>query len=374
VEIEGISKAIEILSSDEAKEQFSKSFNSGPSFLQTDISLLSLPLQHAYQAIKNQASKTHSLRLAKLAAKVQIAKSGHFDKVIIAIDEVIQTMKDEEASDIQKRDECKLKYQEIESTAKDLQWKIEKNGAKIDKLEQLIEDKTTEREDTIKKIEVTLEEIKEMKSRRQGENDEFKRAKKDDEAAIVLLGKAKNALSEYYKKSGFLQAPEFGVSQDQAPDFKLSSTSKRKNESKGIVGLMAVLIENLEAEIKSGQKAEEESQLEFEGILADAMMLVKKLRNKKTNLKEQIAEHDGDKTDEEEDLKANGKNLDDENGYKSEIKPDCDWMLNNFHDRSERRESEMNGLIEAKEFLAGYQPPQRFVQILSPARLRGSNE
>lgn len=373
VEIEGIKKAIEILTSDEAKEQFGKSFKSAASFLQTDTSVLLPSVQHAYQAIKTQASKVHSLRLARLAAEVQSTKSGHFDKVIKAIDDVIQTLKDEETADIEKRDECKDKYQEIESTVKDLEWKIEKNEAKINKLEKMIKDKTKEREETIKKIELTLEEIKEMEEIRKEENEEFKQAKKDDEAAIELLGKAKDALSEYYKKNAFLQAPEFEVSEDQAPEFKLSGTSKRKTESKGIVGLMEVLIEDLQTEIKNGQNAEEEAQLEFEDNLAAAKKLVKDLTKKKTNLKEQIAEHNEDKTDEKDDLKGNNKDLDDENEYKAEIKPDCDWILENFDERDKRREAEMNGLTEAKAFLAGYQPPEEFLQIVSPhLHLRGS--
>jgi len=372
IEIEGIKKALEILTSDEAKEMFSKSFKSAASFVQVEASTSS-PIQHAYQTIKAQASKTHSLRLARLAAEVQSAKSGHFDKVIKSIDDVIQTLKDEETSDIEKRDECKDKYQEIQSTVNDLDWKIEKNEAKIHKMEKMIKDKTKERKETIKKIGQTLEEIKEMEDTRKEENDDFKEAKSDDENAIKLLEKAKEALAEYYKKNAFLQGPDFKVSEDQAPEFKLSDKSKRKNESSGIVGLMEVLIEDLETEIKNGLKEEEEAQLDFEDNMAAAKKLVKDLRKKKTNLKEQIAEHDEDKTDEEADKKGNNKDLDDEEEYKEEIKPDCDWMLENFDERDKRREAEMNGLVEAKQFLAGYQPPAELLQTVMPhAHLRGS--
>jgi len=373
IEIDGIKKALEILTSDEARAQFGKSFSSAASFLQTEFSTGSAPVQHAYQVIKTQASKTHSLRLARLAAAMQASKSGHFDKVIKAIDDVIETLKDEEAEDIKKRDECKDKYHEIKSTVKDLEWKIEKNEAKINKLETMISDKTKEREATIKRIQETLEEIKEMKDTRKEENDDFKQAKKDDEEAIKLLEKAKDALSEYYKKNALLQDPDFDVSEDQAPEFKLSSTSKRKNESKGIVGLMEVLIEDLQTEIKNGEKAEEDAQLDFEENLAAAKKLVDDLTKKKTNLKEQIAEHNEDKTDEEDDKKANNKDLDDENEYKAEIEPDCDWILENFDKRDQKREAEMNGLVEAKSFLAGYKPPAEFLQTVSPhVHLRGS--
>merc|ERR1712107_767212 len=107
--------------------------------------------------------------------------------------------------------------------------------------------------------------------------------------------KARDALAEYYKKNALLQEePEFKVSEDQAPEFKLSDTQKRKNESSGIVGLMKILIEDLQTEIKNGQKDEEEAQLEFEKNLGAAKKFVKELTKKKTNLKEQIAEHDED--------------------------------------------------------------------------------
>lgn len=320
-----------------------------------------------------QASKTHNLRLAKIAAKVLASKSGHFDDVIKAIDDVVQALKDEESEDIEKRDECKDKFHEIKSTVKDLDWKIEKNEAKIDKMEKAIEAKTKEREETIKTIQETLAEIKDMEDARKDENDEFKQAKKDDETAIELLGKAKDALAEYYKKNAFVQEPEFDVSEDQAPEFKLSSAGKRKTAATGIVGLLQFLIEDLQIEIKDGEKAEEEAQLDFEENLAAAKKLVKELTNKKTNLKEQIAEHKEDKTDEKDDMKLNNNDLDDEKEYKAEIKPDCDWIIEHFNERVERREAEMNGLTEAKSFLAGYQPSEDLLQTISPhTHLRGS--
>merc|ERR1719453_1245292 len=121
-ELDGIKEAIEILTSDEAREQFDKSFkkSDAASFLQVDSSNdeMAPAIKQAYESIKKQASSTHSLRLARLATKVRSEKSGHFDKVMTAIDEVLQALRDEEKADIEKRDECKDKYQEIESTSK----------------------------------------------------------------------------------------------------------------------------------------------------------------------------------------------------------------------------------------------------------------
>jgi len=352
-EITGIRKALEILTSDESRKMFSKSFNSAASFVQTSMLEVSPAVQHAYDAIKVQAAKWKSTRLAQLAVEVRSATEGRFTAVIKAIDDVIQTLKDEGAEDIAKRDECKTEYQDIASRVNELNWKIEKNDAKINKLENIISDKTTLKEETIKKIGDTLEEIKAMEDTRTQENDDYKEAKQDDENGIELLKNAKDALSKFYDENTFLQEPEFDVSEDQAPDFQLSDKGNRKQQSKGIIGLMTILIEDLETEVKNGQESEDASQSAFEDSLEAAKGVLQALKDKKTNLIQQIAGHDSSKTDEEDDKKSNNQDLDDRNAYKADIKPDCDFVTTTFTARANRRAAEMNGLVEAKAFLSG---------------------
>merc|ERR1719421_1005707 len=72
-ELSGIAKAIEILASDEAKEQFSKAIKPGmeKTFLQTEqkIHTVKKPQQKAMESLTARAKKVKSLRLASLAAK-----------------------------------------------------------------------------------------------------------------------------------------------------------------------------------------------------------------------------------------------------------------------------------------------------------------
>merc|ERR1712196_387325 len=86
----------------------------------------------AIRAVQNTAAKTRSLKLAALA--VQMRKAGHFDKVIKAIDDMIQTLAEEETDDKEKRDECKAKAHRKTEEKYTLEHKIERNGLKIDKL------------------------------------------------------------------------------------------------------------------------------------------------------------------------------------------------------------------------------------------------
>jgi len=57
------------------------------------------------------------------------------------------------------------------------------------------------------------------------------------------------------------------------------------------------------------------------------------------------------------DKAANELALKDEVDYKASITPDCDWIIGAFEKRSAARVAEMNGLVGAKEYLAGYKPP-----------------
>merc|ERR1719499_3001243 len=116
MELEGIDKAIEILTSDEARELFNKSIKAGKEvrvdeskdagvFLQLDSdSSTTAPVMKAYALLKSKAAGAHSLRLAQIAVHVQNAKVGHFDQVIKAIDEMIAALKEEDLADIKKRD------------------------------------------------------------------------------------------------------------------------------------------------------------------------------------------------------------------------------------------------------------------------------
>lgn len=330
---------------------------------------------HAYNALKNAASKTHSVRLAQLAASIRMEKSGHFDAVIASINEIIQMLKDEEAADIKKRDECKEKYQTITSNVNDLSWKISVNDANIDKLEKQIANREEEKMHTIAQIEDVSTQIAAMEEQRISDNQAFLNAKSDDTAAIELLMSARDAISKYYKDNGIAvqfieKKPTFAVSEDQAPDFEFDSTNSRSGESKGVVSLITMLIEDLNDEVKNGLKSEEDAQLEFEKMLKTAKNLKQKLEDKVVNLDGIIAKRGEEKIDEDELKTSNSEDKQAELSYEQEIKPDCDWIIGSFSDRSLKRSAEMDGLLTAKQYLAGAKPSAALLeQPFDDARL-----
>jgi len=376
-EVAGITKALEILTSDAARELFASSIKAGketgmdsrdtgrdiaPAFLQ-----LGSPVAKAYAALKESASASHSVRLAMLASKVRSAKVGHFDEVLASIDKMIQTLKEENDADIAKRDQCKDEYQKIESTVKDVNWKIEKNEAKIDKLTKLIQLRTEQLAKTFEQINEVEAHMKAITEERNAENAAFLKAKEEDQQAIDLLMAARDAMAKFYKKNDIAmgpiqgsvkgvfaqQEPEFSVSADQAPDAVFSDKSKRKGESKDIVSILTYIIEDLNDEIKNGMKGEEEAQVDYEAQMAAAQQLHDELVAKKVSLESAIAKMSEERSLEIEDMEENHKLLQDEVDYKKSITPDCDWIIRAFEGRAKARASEMNGLVGAKEFLVG---------------------
>jgi len=375
-ELDGIKKALEILTSDAAREMFAKAIKPGvESFLQVQSDADTSASNRAYLAIRTQVRKTRSVRLAALAVQVRNAKAGHFDKVIGAIDGVIQDLKDEEAADIAKKDECKENYQEIATTVADLEWEIKKSKAKIAKLEASIAKDKESRQAALDKKTETKEYMADITKTRKATFEAFKVAQSDDDAAIKLLEAARDALAAYYKKEGIdmgeiqgsvklMQEPEFAVSQDQAPDASFSNKGGHKLESKNILSIMAYLIEDLYDEIAADKKSEAESLTDYQEEMKSAQDLCDKLDEEMDTLTDNISDSEDDKTSEHKTKKGTEKDRDSELAYKAKIKPDCDWIISSFTERADARAAEMNGLVTAKEFLAGQasfaQQPSKF--------------
>jgi hypothetical protein len=373
-ELKGIGEALEILTSDDARALFGKSIQAGQGTNQAANSFLQMTMKKAvdvtsapmlaYAKLKEQATKAHSFRLAELAVNVRMAKAGHFDAVIKAIDEMISTIKDENQADIEKRDQCKDEYKNTDSVIAQTKWLIEKNEARIAKLQDLIDKHTKAKEETIALIGETEEHIQSLKDQRQEENQAFLAAKADDESAIELLESAKEALGAFYEKNtggvGEIQGsvkllqkkqPEFEVSKDQAPDADFSGKDSRKGESKGIVSILTMIIEDAHQEIKNGQVAEASAQTEFEKQLKAAETLLADLILKKNNLETEIARLGDEKSAENETMESNKADLKDEVDYRGKITPDCDWIIGAFTKRAQARTAETEGLEAAKVHL-----------------------
>lgn len=337
-ELSGIAEALKILDNEDARKLFDTSIKAGfegTSFVQ----LSKEPSTRAYQALQSAANRTHSLRLASLAAKVK--KHGHFDVVIKAVDEMIAELAVEEKDDAATRDECKDKTHKKKERKAVLVHKIERNVAKITKLNTKLGKINTTIEDTTAARTQAKADLKEITQLRADDHGAFLQAKSDDESAIELLANAIGKLSSYadsnaidtgkLEEARFLQEPEFEVSADQAPDAQFAGKDSHKQEGKGIVSILSMLKEDLQLEVSNGVKAEKEAQTAFEASRAASRALIKSLKEQLNNLEAQKVDTQ-DAIDNEETDKSDNEGLrDDKQGELDAIKPGCTWKIGRAH-------------------------------------------
>merc|ERR1719428_730101 len=349
-ELAGIEKALAILTGDEAKALFGNT-TTPETFLQIDDESNTSPKAKAYKVLKKLATNSQSLRLAEMAATLRLG--GHFDAVIVEIEKMMATLKQEEKDDITQRDWCKEETFKNEQEASRYEYKIDLVGAKMTKLSTRLFELENTLGQTVIGILNTKKEIETMEDTRKEEHAMYNQGKADNEGAIKLLGMAMEAMSSYHKNTGLLQqSPEDKLKELGMPTETFTDKSKNAQESKGIVGIMEMIVEDLQEEIEKMTKEEIEAQKDYEEELGSAKKLLEDLTVKKTDVETTIAETQkaiGEEDDEKEELEGL---LTDEKTYLAGIKPDCDWLLKAFDERRMKRAAELEGLMQAKGQLA----------------------
>merc|ERR1719379_36917 len=124
--------------------------------------------------------------------------------------------------------------------------------------------------------------------------------------ASNVIGKALDAISAFYKKNKIpvelvqkKKAPEYSVDEDKAPETGFSSSGSRSSETTGLIGILSMLKEDVEKEIKTGRAENAEAQKEYAKDRADLQATLDattatKVQTEKqlANLQEKIAEYD----------------------------------------------------------------------------------
>jgi len=262
-------------------------------------------------------------------------------------------------------DLCKSNYFEIEKKSNDLQWQIEKNTAKIDKIQKDIDDKTDAKDVTIKSIGDLQTELTDLEKKRNESHAEFLAAKSDDEKAISLLEDATTALTAYYKKYQSLLQRN---SSDPGPEpvFDLSDKNSRKNPASGIVELLTMVTQDLKNEVQVAIQAEEAAQADYEAMVQARKEAISKLDGEKTNLETSIAQQ-GQAKETEEGLKtSNNGELTNEQQTLTDMKPDCDLFISGQAERRRKMAAELEGLRDAKEYLLGAMPSVPLGMVQKP--------
>merc|ERR1719359_2548681 len=160
--------------------------------------------RRAAAMMRKVSGNVQSVRLAAIATAISMSTTGHFDEVIAKIDEMISTLAEEEAADLEKKEQCEKDRMENTKKAKKLSQEIDDKSA-------FIERKEAEIEELHKKIKEAVEQIAELEKQlaaatenRAAEKTEYEANKADDESAAELVAQAIGVLQEFYEKNGLV--------------------------------------------------------------------------------------------------------------------------------------------------------------------------
>jgi len=335
LEMEAVSKALAVLSSDDAHDLFTKTFN----FVQ--VSSNSNRRNQASQLLKGVAAKVGNPRLATLAEAVQL---DAFVRVKKAIDDMVAQLTKESADEIKHKDFCTDEFNTNElQTEKKTRAKSDVT-AKIEDLEMSIK-QTGEAIDTlnseIKEMQVQLKRAGED---REKQNKEFQMTVADQRATQKLLTQAMNVLKGFYaKKAAFLQ---------QAPPAGFDSY-KKNAAAGGVMGMIQQIINDAKSMEAETIRAEEDSQKAYESFVKDTNGSVEEKAKDIVHKSEIKAKAEADLVQAQADKEAVMLELEQLGNYKAELHGSCDFIVKNFDIRQTARSEEIEALKQAKAILSG---------------------
>merc|ERR1719389_1269463 len=201
LEMEAVSKALAVLSSDDAHDLFTKTFN--PSLLQKESSSKSQRREQAMRLLKTVAQKFNNPRLATLAEAVQL---DAFTRVKKAIDDMVTQLLKEKEDEIKHKDFCTDEFNTNELQTEKKTRSKEDVTAKISDLEMTIKQLTEAVEALQSEISELQVQLKRAGEDREKQNKEFQMTVADQRATQKLLTQALNVLKGFYsKKASFAQ-------------------------------------------------------------------------------------------------------------------------------------------------------------------------
>jgi len=360
-EMAAISKAIGILYSDDARDLMRKSESSQiqTNFLQLSQSTSAARGRKASDVLRAVSKKATDRRLSALAAKVAAMSGGHFDEVITAIDDMMDTLKKEEASDIETKESCEDDRMTDARKAAKTSRTIDEESEAIMKLEAeiaTIEQTVVDNEAKIAKID---EELKAAKKMRENENTEWKSSDADDKAAAELTGMAQKVLQDFYKDNGLmlLQAKQPTIVAGAAPPPPPATFDApyggKTGESQGIIAILGMIVEDINKDCEKAKAEEEKAQSEYDSFKEKSEKEMQDIGDENNTLNGEKGDKVGEVKDNKLDRKTLKGELDAVMEKMTGALPNCDFMTINFDMRMKNRQTEMDGLDKAKAILQG---------------------
>merc|ERR1719253_151583 len=319
LEMEACSKALAILSGDDAHDLFTKTFN----FVQTASKSQSARRTAASAVLSAVATKFNNPRLSALAYKVK-----HKD---FCVDEFntnqLQTEKKER------------KKQDLQAKIEDLKMTISTLTKEIDTLKSEISEMQVQ--------------LKRAGEDREKQNKEFQMTVSDQRATQKLLQAALGVLQDFYGKAAAAALVQQGQEPAGPPPPPGFEAYKKNAASGGVMSMIEQIIADAKAMEAEAIRSEEDAQKAYEGFVKETNASIEKKSEEIVNKTEIKAKAESDLVEAKEGLESTMLELEQLSNYNAELRQSFDFVLKNFEVRQTARDEEVEALKQAKAILSG---------------------
>merc|ERR1719326_2574694 len=365
LELVAIAETIKILNDDDALDLFKKTLPS-PSLLQLENRNKDLR-KEALAGMKKIKESSPELSLISMSLR---GKKVGFEKVIKMIDDLVAQLAKEQEDDDAHLKWCSAEFDTSEDTEKDLKRRIAGLETKISEAETGIATLIDELAILKKGIKDTDKAVEEATTQRKDEHKEFVAAAAENNAALQLLEVAKNRLNKFYNPGLYVAPTQRPLTQEEqiyvnsggadpriaeaeaaGPPGGIAGTgvtvftqlrakdappsppetvdAYAKKDASGPVALIDKLKRDLEMEVQSAERDEEEAQKDYEEFMSDSVA-------KRTADSKSITEKEAQKAGLEADLMA-AKDIKKEKSdelyateeYIVQLHGSCDFLMKN---------------------------------------------
>merc|ERR1719305_1322164 len=306
--------------------------------------------------------KDHSVNRRMILAALKSGIGG-YEKIFKSLDGMIEILEGEQLQDDTKYAWCLSELEKTKEKANATKADVGDLAAAIDSQREAIETMAAE----IQALQAGLAEldksVAEATEQRKDEHAEYLDDAASNQAAVELLGMAKNRLNKFYNPT-LHTAPEPEAEEeffaqaavrraDPGPAPETFGEYKKSESSSGVINMIDEMIEEMKDEMAEAKRDEEEAQKDYEETMNDAatkrsedskLMVTKEgEKAEKTTKLEELKEAKRTKKGQLEVLEDKIDNL-----HKT-----CDFLVAQYAAIKEARTKEEEGLKTAKSVLAG---------------------
>jgi len=400
-ELIALAETINILNDDSALDIFKKTLPSAAASL-IQISGANTVKTKALEIIGAAArqSQNNAVRLDFVSHALR-GKTGNFSNVMQMIDEMVETLNNEQDADDDKKQYCRDEMDKTEDKKKSLSASVSDLEEDIATTETSIDSVTEEIQSLKDGVNELDKSVADATEQRKGEAQVFAQSMQDNKAAKELLIMAVNRLHEFYNAKlhtttilpmsrddqivAAFEGPDFvqlgmvarhSQAKDAAapppPPESPGPYSKKMEENTGVLTMINLLVKDLDTEMTEALANEKNAQTAYEKLMqdsaekraTDSKALTEKIAQK-SGLEEDLQEQKDSKVSEAKELGATEK-------YLLELTAECEWLLMHFDTRKQARASEIASLGDAKAVLSG--ADYSLLQVRSRGNLRASRE